>query len=137
MWFKTSLFTRCNCYGCNNELLTLEEVKNKICQGHMEMARSDENFVGICWECGRITLVESRQWNEKTGEYRIPDKYIFSKGCQFCTGSDQANIDWMTIPGESKQRILSDIAVVEITNQNNEPTVIFVDYHDKSGRLNY
>jgi hypothetical protein len=118
-------FLLCNCYGCNNELLTVKEVKGRMCEGHRRQAASDDYYVGVCWDCGYPTAVGNRVWNRKDGGYIIKAKYIMTKGCLSCTGEPQNNINWMTIPGESKERIISDIRVMEITDQNN---LLFEDY---------
>jgi hypothetical protein len=97
------------------------------------MAKEDY-FVGVCWECGNITIVESRIWDPIHKEYKIPSKYIFSKGCRRCTGTEDSNIDWMTIlpegmldpiTGIKNRKELSNIAVAEITDQHNGQ---FTDY---------
>ena len=129
MKFTQNLFRTCNCYNCEQELLTLEEIRNRICKYHFKIAQDDDYFVGVCWECGNITITESRQWDRKTREYTIPSKYIFSKGCKACTGNNDDNINWMTIPKESEEIVLSSVAVVEITNQDNR---LFDVYHDES-----
>lgn len=118
-------FMLCNCYGCSNELLTVNEVKNRMCEGHRRMALEEESYIGVCWYCGNPTAVGNRNWNSKDKEYTIKDKYIMSKGCKECTGNEENNINWMTIPGESKERVISDVAVMAITDQNNR---LFTDY---------
>jgi hypothetical protein len=128
MQFTKQHFRICNCYGCENELLTLKEVKDGICKQHMDRVSDEENFVGICWECMNITIVDSRIWDDRHKMHIIPSKYIFSKGCKRCTGDEETNIDWMTILGESvadeitgvkNRKDLSNVAVAEITNQPN------------------
>jgi len=118
-------FKICNSYGCRHELLTVREVKNRICEPHRRLLENDAIFAGVCWNCGTITIVESRQWDNKKEEYYIRDKYIFSKGCRCCTENEEDNINWMTIPGERKERIISDVAIAAITHQNNR---LIVDY---------
>ena len=115
----------CNCYGCDNELLTISEVKNRVCEGHRKRAALEENYVGVCWSCGYITAVGNRNWDRKEKEYKIKAKYIMSKGCAECTGDSKNNINWMTIPGDTVERIISDVAVTEITDQTNR---LFADY---------
>lgn len=119
-------FRICNCYGCENELLTVREVKTRICEAHRRtLAENEDMFAGVCWQCGTITLVESRQWDPKEKQFYIKARYIMSKGCKNCTGNEEDNINWMTIPGEAQERIISDVAIAEITHQNNR---LIVDY---------
>ena len=122
-------FLICNCYGCSTELLDVREVKSRMCEQHRRMAAKDDSYVGICWFCGNPTAVGSRSYNKKEGEYTIKDKYIMSQGCLECTGDQENNIKWMTIPGETKERVISDVAVVEITHQNNR---LFTEYQATS-----
>jgi len=122
-------FLQCNCFGCENELLTVNEVKGRMCEGHRRMALLEESYIGVCWNCGNPTAIGNRQWNQKDKEYTIKDKYIMSKGCKECTGDENDNINWMTIPGERFERVISDVAVMAITHQNNR---LFTDYQPKS-----
>jgi len=106
----------------------------RICSDHLEMAESDDNFIGVCWCCGNITLVESRHWDPRFREYNIPSKYIYSKGCRECTGNKEDNIRWMTILpegvldafGVTNRKDLTDVAVIAITDQHNG---LFTEYH--------
>lgn len=122
-------FLQCNIYGCANELLTVSEVKGRMCEGHRHLALEEKSYVGVCWYCSYPTALGDREWDEQKGEYLIKDKYIMSKGCEECTGNKEDNISWMTIPSESAERIISDIAVMEITHQNNQ---LFTDYQRES-----
>ena len=136
MEFKQRYFRKCNCYHCENDLLTLDEVKNQICNGHLDNVSKEDYFVGICWYCGNITTVESRRWDPRHKCFVIPSKYIFSKGCKSCTQDEENNIKWMTIlpegvldaiTGIQNRKELSDVAVVEITNQHNG---LFTEYQN-------
>ena len=98
----------CDCKGCENELITFEEVLSGICDGHMQLLKQDKYYAGICWNCSRITLIGNRfrtvrkpGTNKRFEEEFIKDKYIFSKGCVHCTGSEKSNVDWMTINSTS------------------------------------
>lgn len=102
----------CNSYGCRQKLLTVEEVKNRICEPHRSNLEDENYYVGICWSCGAITLVEDRQWDLKKREFFIRAKTIFSIGCELCTGDEEDNIRWINIPIE-----LGTHAIAEITDQ--------------------
>jgi len=110
----------CNSYGCTQKLQTVEEVKNRICETHRDALQYEDSYVGICWHCGAITLVEDRQWCRKQKKYYIEAKTVFSKGCKLCTGDEENNIKWMNIPPE-----IGTHAITEITNQNDR---LIVDY---------
>jgi hypothetical protein len=76
---------------------------------HITMLRDEAYLVGICWQCNEITLVEPK---EQGKNLFIKDKYLFSKGCRHCTGNEESNLDWMTIPKEQlKERVLSQVMV--------------------------
>lgn len=99
----------CNSYGCQNHLDTIQEMVMGICSAHINLLRKEENFAGICWQCGSITLIESKTQGK---DLFIKDKYIFSKGCRRCTGDERQNIEWMTIPKEDlNNKVLSNIMV--------------------------
>src|SRR3990172_9830472 len=84
----------CTIDQCDNELKTFREVATGICELHRNLALSNKHYVGVCWNCCRIT-----------GIYEIPrhligilnEKYIFSRGCSNCSPEPDADINWITI----------------------------------------
>lgn len=90
---------KCDCFGCDNELRTFDEVMSNICDSHRTLLEDDDNYAGVCWNCCRVTIVGPRR-NAK-GKMIIPDKYIFSKSCRHCSSDEHAGIDWMTIKADS------------------------------------
>jgi len=99
----------CNSFGCPNALESIEEMVIGLCSIHLKMLRSEDCFAGICWECGNITLIESK---EQGKDLFISNKYIFSKGCRHCTDNEENGLSWMTIPKETnKVKILSQVKV--------------------------
>lgn len=97
---------RCCSYKCNNVLETMDEFQSGLCLIHLEAMKDDRYFVGICWNCLKPTLVESRYSHKK--ELIIKDKYIFAKGCRCCSDNEEKNVDWMTIQPDSKKLVKSD-----------------------------
>lgn len=95
-------------------LATIEEFVFGLCSEHINLIRDNEHFAGVCWQCGTITLVEPK---EQGKDLFIKDKYIFSKGCRHCTGDEESNLDWITIPKENKQRVLSQVMVSGIKSK--------------------
>jgi len=74
----------------------------------MQLLEDDDYFAGICWECCTVTFIGNRyRAVKREGTYKrfkelvIKDKYIFSKGCEKCTGNVNSNVDWMTINSTS------------------------------------
>lgn len=90
---------RCDCYKCLNILGTFDEVMSGVCEGHFKLLNDDDNYIGICNNCLKITIVGNR--NDSKGNLIIKDKYIFSKGCRHCTNNEEDNINWMTIKPDS------------------------------------
>ena len=86
------------CEYCNQPLTTAEEIVMGLCGRHIENIRSDDYLIGICWQCGSITHIQSRKAQR---HIPIKDKYIFARGCQKCTGDSHDGIMWMTIKAES------------------------------------
>ena len=89
----------CSYTMCNQPLKSGSEILTGLCDRHHEEALNEDNFVGICWQCGRITLNQSRRF---TKDFKIKDKYIFAEGCEACTGDAHKGIMWMTIRVESE-----------------------------------
>ena len=84
----------CKYHYCSEPLKSAEEIVNGYCTRHMEQILSDDNFVGICWQCGEITLIQTRKFQK---DFKIKDKYIFAEGCKRCTRDEHKGIMWMTI----------------------------------------
>lgn len=87
----------CNSYKCWNTCDTIEEMVIGLCSYHINCLREETHFAGVCWNCGNITIVEPK---EQEKDLIIKDKFIFSKGCRRCTGNEENNLEWMTIPKE-------------------------------------
>lgn len=116
---------RCDCYKCPNILETVDEVVSGVCEEHFELLNDDDNYIGICNNCLKITIVGTKE--DSKGKFRIKDKYIFSKGCRHCTNNEESNISWMTIKLTShsdyqvtekgKLELITDIKPVKIINK--------------------
>lgn len=89
----------CSYTMCNQPLKSGSEILTGLCDRHHEEALNEDNFVGICWQCGRITLIQSRKF---TKDFKIKDKYIFAEGCEACTGDAHKGIMWITIRSDSQ-----------------------------------
>lgn len=116
-------YKRCDCYQCSNTLRSYDEVISGICEPHFELAVKDENYIGVCWNCLRITLIGTRLDNKD--RLVIKDKYIFSKGCRHCTGNEEDNISWMTIKGNLpySNYVTKEGRILPITTVNDQKTV--------------
>lgn len=90
---------RCDCYGCGNGLTTFDEVMYGICEEHRALMDDDDNYIGVCWNCLKATIIGPRRSNK--GELIIKDKYIFSKTCRHCK-EGSSGLDWMTINKDSE-----------------------------------
>lgn len=84
----------CEYHYCDEPLKTGDEIVTGLCGRHLDCILSKKYFVGICWQCGSITMIQSHQEQKN---YPISEKYIFAKGCVKCTGDTQNGISWMTI----------------------------------------
>jgi len=89
----------CQYPNCNKSLDEAGEIVTGLCGRHFEQLRSDVTYVGVCWQCGNITLIQSKKENRK---FPIKDKYIFARGCQNCTSDLHEGIMWMTIKNDSQ-----------------------------------
>jgi hypothetical protein len=105
----------CSSKFCKNPTLSVKTLWYGLCDKHIKLLNEDNVYIGICWDCNSITMV-----GKKTIE--IPDKYLFSKGCEFCKNEDllssfdDRGIKWMTVkhwryPAGERPSCLSDICV--------------------------
>ena len=92
----------CNSINCNQVLNSMDEVKATLCESCQKNIIKENFYVGVCWKCNSITLVEKRP------EY-LKDKYIFSKGCVKCTNKRENNVSWITLKGKEKEK--SDLVI--------------------------
>lgn len=83
---------RCTLDYCKVPLSTLTEIRTGLCDLHQKELESNKHYVGVCWVCNRITLIDEIPHKLKRV---FKDKYLFTKGCTHCTlgGDDNA---WLT-----------------------------------------
>lgn len=85
----------CGYFNCHNPLLTTEAILAHLCNKHLDQIASKQYYVGICWNCGAITLIAEVP---RTLRGVLREKYIFSKSCIKCTGkSIEDHGKWITI----------------------------------------
>jgi len=106
---------RCNSYKCQNLLNSFIELVEGTCESCADIMRVESNYVGICWNCSKVTCIGSRL--NRHNQIVIPSKYIFSHACRACSGNEEANISWMTIDTNS-------LPVSEVTGRGEEPAKI-------------
>jgi hypothetical protein len=88
----------CGFLDCDTKLETADEIVMGLCGRHMEDISSDQYFVGVCWQCGSITLIQSR-YDQR--QFPMKEKYLFARGCAKCTGDPHESFMWMTINRKS------------------------------------
>lgn len=110
---------KCSFIDCNSPLATGQEIVTGYCSRHLEQIQSDRYFVGVCWQCGNITLIQSHA-SEK--EIEVKDKYIFARGCVKCTDLEEEGYMWMTIKNDSQpvSAVTPTGKIVEIDSQKNQ-----------------
>ena len=85
----------CSYFACHDPLLSKDAIVTGLCDKHLSQIESDQHYVGICWNCGAITLIS------QSPDY-MTEKYIFSKTCIKCVGkSIKDNGQWITF-GKTK-----------------------------------
>jgi hypothetical protein len=83
----------CNAYKCSLTLETFDEIQLGVCDKHRELMLRRDTFIGVCWNCCKVSMVGDRQ-------NVIKDKYIFSKGCKSC-GKEGESLNFMTIKSDT------------------------------------
>lgn len=83
---------KCSLDYCTNSLSSLSSLASGLCDKHQKELESDKHLVGVCWNCGRITVIDEIPHKLKKV---WKDKYLFTEGCSHCTldGKDNA---WIT-----------------------------------------
>jgi len=106
------------CIGeCDSEIKSFEEVATGICSFHRNFITRFGYFLGICWECNRITGVY--EVNHRLIGI-LTERYLFSKGCSHCSNEPSAETSWITVSKhESNTRlaISGDGRLVRQTNK--------------------
>lgn len=83
---------RCSLDYCKVPLSTLTEISTGLCDPHQKELESNKHYVGVCWVCNRITLIDEIPHKLKRV---FKDKYLFTKGCTHCTPDGEDNA-WIT-----------------------------------------
>lgn len=82
------------CDNCETALNTAHELASTLCEScRTELERKD-TYAGVCWHCGRITLIQEIPRQLKG---ILTEKYLFTKACSHCTGFDGDDIAWITV----------------------------------------
>lgn len=83
----------CSLDYCKKPLSTLDSIVTGICTDCQKDLESKNHYIGICWTCNRITLIDEIPHKLKRV---FKDKYLFTNGCSKCTldGIDDA---WLTL----------------------------------------
>lgn len=82
----------CSLDYCNTPLSTLTEISTGLCDQHQKELESNKHYVGVCWVCNRITLIDEIPHKLKRV---FKDKVLFTKGCTHCTTDGEDNA-WIT-----------------------------------------
>ena len=89
----TGQIQKCSLDYCANHLSSLSSIATGICEQHQKELESNKHFVGVCWNCGRITLIDEIPHKLKRV---FKDKYLFTKACTHCAVDGQDNA-WLTL----------------------------------------
>lgn len=85
---------RCSLSYCDKRLNTAKEVATGLCGRHLDELANPRNYVGVCWNCSRITLIDEPHRRLKPVWGKV--KYLFTKACAECTGERKDDIAWIT-----------------------------------------
>lgn len=80
---------RCTSFKCPATAALPVDTNLGLCETHFSLAQNEAFLVGLCWNCGKVTLVEPKPSICK-------DRYLFAKGCISCTGDEAQGLQWLT-----------------------------------------
>lgn len=83
-----------HCECCESALISPTEIATGLCARHQQSLADDKCFAGVCWTCGRITIIEEVP---KKLIGILTEKYIFTAQCSKCTGDPKDDVKWITV----------------------------------------
>jgi len=110
---------RCEC--CDMELNTPNELLARLCKEHLRLIRAKGTYVGVCWECGKITLIEEIPRHLR---FVFKDKYLFTNACSRCSGKSENDVAWITFSRFQPNHffVINDKGKIEkVVNQPEKP----------------
>lgn len=104
------------CIGeCDAVMKTSEEVTTGICSFHRNFLTRFGFFIGVCWNCNRITGIY--EVNHRLIGI-LTEKYLFSKFCSHCSNEPNSETSWITVnkhESDTRWAISSDGRLVRQT----------------------
>ena len=84
---------RCELSYCNKRLNSAIELALGLCDAHIKDVADKKQYVGVCWSCSRITLID---FPNRRLKFIWKDKYLFTAACSRCTGKSEDDVAWIT-----------------------------------------